>query len=260
MEPPAPALPLVHAMATLPRVPVLQRSRLGCRLLSPPTRHFSAGTLALPLWGDLLVLPPLERTFGSRSRHSPSEVTQLLPRVQHLWGSPELLLGLLLRDGQAAELQSQGRAVCPASRELWQQTRQLEDTQMAAFWPGTCGPSLGPALGLHLQVLWWQHPCPGTTVFQAQALVPLPSIPHQVFIPLECEKNRHGLCRSVVGPQACTAWVRAPGRETLGAGTLADMSPTAHPFTQPWFRCTHLCPHPGLRGTAESSGCDRRFL
>lgn len=59
----------------------------------------SRQTLSLPLRWDLPVLQPLDRTFGPCSRRSPSEVTQLLPRVQLLWGSPEPLLGLLLRVG-----------------------------------------------------------------------------------------------------------------------------------------------------------------
>lgn len=63
---------------------------------------------------------------------------------------------------------------------------------MTAFWLGTCGPSLGPALGLSLQVLRWQHPGPGTTVCQAQASVLLPGIPDQAFIPLDCEKKGTG--------------------------------------------------------------------
>lgn len=79
----------------------------------------SAGTLALPLWGDSQVLLPLERIFGPHHRRSPSEVTQLLPGVRHLWGSPQPLLGLLLRDSRAAEPQLLGSAVCPASQEPW---------------------------------------------------------------------------------------------------------------------------------------------
>lgn len=57
-----------------------------------------------------------------------------------------------------------------------------------------------------------------------------------------------------------STWQGDPGgRETLGAGTLADMSLTAQPFTHPWLRGTHLCPYSGLGGPAESSGSDRRF-
>ena len=79
------------------------------------------------------------------------------PGVQHHWGSSEPLPRLLLRGGRAAEPQWQGRAVCQASREPWpmgQWTWQSEDTQITAFWLGTCGPSLGPALGLSLQLFW----------------------------------------------------------------------------------------------------------
>jgi len=92
-------------------------------------------------------------------------------------------------------------------------------------------------------ILWWQCPRPGTTVCQAQASVLLPGTPDQAFIALEREE-RHRLCRSAAGPQARTACVRAPGRETLGAGTLAGMSPTACCG----LRGTPLCPHPGLGG------------
>lgn len=97
-----PDLQSSRALSRLPRgwgraqgLPYLQMAIISHR--TP-----SAVTSALPWWGNLQVLLPLERTFGPCSRHSLLEVTQLFPGVQHLWDCPESLLKLLLRDGYRA--------------------------------------------------------------------------------------------------------------------------------------------------------------